>query len=64
MPTTKKRLKLQLVRSLNGRVERHQACVRGLGLRRLHQIVIVDDTLPNRGMINKVGYLLKVEEVE
>lgn len=51
-----------LVRSVHGRLARHQACVRGLGLRRMHQTVSVADTPENRGMINKVSYLLKVEE--
>jgi len=55
-------LKVQLVRSLNGRIKRHQACVRGLGLRRMHQVVEVQDTPENRGMINKVSYMLKVEQ--
>ena len=41
---------------------KHNACVRGLGLKRMHQTVIVNDTPENRGMINKVSYLLKVEE--
>lgn len=55
------KLKVQLVRSMNGRVKRHRACVRGLGLKRMHQTVEVADTPENRGMINKVSYLLKVE---
>ena len=37
-------------------------CVRGLGLRRMHQTVEVIDTPENRGMINKVQYMLNVEE--
>jgi large subunit ribosomal protein L30 len=57
-----KRLQLTLVKSLNGRLPKHKACVRGLGLRRLHQTVSVIDTPENRGMVNKVQYLLKVEE--
>lgn len=57
-----KKLKVQLVRSLSGRVKRHQDCVRGLGLRRIHQVVEVLDTPENRGMINKVSYMLKVEQ--
>jgi len=57
-----KTLKVQLVRSLNGRIKRHQACVRGLGLRRMHQVVEVADTPENRGMINRVSYMLKVEQ--
>lgn len=56
------KLKVQLVRSMHGRVKRHQACVRGLGLRRMHQTVEVVDTPENRGMIDKVSYMLKVEE--
>ena len=57
-----KRLRLTLVRSKYGRLRSHQACVAGLGLRRMHQTVEVIDTPENRGMINKVQYLLKVEE--
>ena len=56
------KLKVQLVRSMNGRIKRHRDCVRGLGLRRMHQTVEVMDTPENRGMINKVSYLLKVEK--
>ena len=56
------KVKVTLVRSLNGRVESHKACAAGLGLRRMHQSVVVKDTPANRGMINKVSYLLKVEE--
>ncbi|MCP5419200.1 MAG: 50S ribosomal protein L30 [Gammaproteobacteria bacterium] len=55
-------VKITLVRSLNGRLTAHQSCVRGLGLRRIWQSVQVADTPENRGMINKVSYLLKVEE--
>lgn len=54
-------LKVTLVRSLIGRIEAHKASVRGLGLRRMHHTVEVQDTPENRGMINAVSYLLKVE---
>jgi large subunit ribosomal protein L30 len=57
-----KHLKLTLVRSLIGRPESHKACVRGLGIRRIHQQVIIKDTPCNRGMVNQVNYLLKIEE--
>lgn len=57
-----KSLKVTLVKSLIGRLPKHRACVRGLGLRRLHQTVEVADTPQNRGMVNKAGYLLEVEE--
>jgi len=56
------KIKLTLVRSLNGRVAKHKACVAGLGLRRMHHTVTVDNTPSNRGMINKISYLLKVED--
>lgn len=54
-----KKLKVTLIRSLNGRLKKHQACVRGLGIRRMHQTVEVLDTPENRGMINKAFYMLK-----
>jgi large subunit ribosomal protein L30 len=53
-------MKVKLVRSMNGRLAAHKACVRGLGLRRMHQVVEVEDTAANRGMVNKVSYMVKV----
>lgn len=58
-----KQVKLTLVRSTAKRLAAHKACVSGLGLRRMHHTVVVSDTPENRGMINKVAYLLKVEDV-
>jgi large subunit ribosomal protein L30 len=49
------------VKSTAGRLKAHQACVAGLGLRRIGHSVRVEDTPSVRGMINKVHYLLKVE---
>lgn len=57
-----KKLKVTLVRSVAGRLKNHKACVAGLGLRRIRHSVEVLDTPENRGMINKVSYLLQVEE--
>lgn len=57
-----KELKVTLVKSKHGRLRSHKACVAGLGLRRMHQTVTVQDTPENRGMINRVSYLLSVEE--
>ena len=57
-----KTVKVTLVKSVHGRLAAHKACVAGLGLRRMHHTVEVADTPENRGMINKVSYLLKVEE--
>lgn len=58
-----KQLQVTLIKSLNGRLKRHQACARGLGIRRIHNTVTVMDTPENRGMINKISYMLKIEEV-
>lgn len=58
-----KKLKVTLVRSQHGRLAAHKACVSGLGLRRMHQSVEVDDTPSVRGMINRISYMLKVEGV-
>ncbi|BBP42727.1 50S ribosomal protein L30 [Thiosulfativibrio zosterae] len=57
-----KKLSVTLVKSSIGRIPKHVACVKGLGLRRMHHTVTVIDTPENRGMINKVSYMLKVEE--
>ena len=57
------KIKVTLVKSTIGRLISHQACVKGLGLRRTHHSVEVIDTPENRGMINKVSYMVKVEEV-
>ena len=57
-----KELKVTLVKSRFGRLKSHKACVAGLGLRKMHQTVTVQDTPENRGMINRVSYLLSVEE--
>jgi len=55
-------MKVTLIRSMNGRLKNHQACVRGLGLRRMHQTVSVEDTPATRGMAAKVSYMIRVED--
>lgn len=62
--TSGKTLAVTLIRSLNGRTENHLANARGLGLRRMHQTVIVQDTPENRGMINRIDYMVRVEETQ
>lgn len=61
--TKAKKLRVKLIKSISGRLENHRACVRGLGLRRIRHSVEVAATPENLGMINKVSYLLEVEEV-
>ena len=56
-----KTIRVTLVKSLIGTIDTHKACARGLGLRRLQHTVTVLDTAENRGMINKISYLLDVE---
>jgi len=55
------KVKVTLVKSVIGTLESHRACVRGLGLKRMHQSRILEDTPAVRGMINKVNYLVKAE---
>jgi len=55
-------MKVKLVRSFHGRLSSHKACVRGLGLRRMHQVVEVEDTPCTRGMVNTVSYMVSVME--
>jgi len=55
-------MKVTLVRGLGGRLATHRACVRGLGLRRMDQVVEVEDTPATRGMVDKVSYMVKVVE--
>jgi len=59
--TAAKMMKVTLVKSVIGTKQSHRACVRGLGLRRMHHTVEVLDTPANRGMVNKVNYLVKCE---
>ena len=56
-----KTLKVTLVKSIAGTKQSHRATVRGLGLRRMHHTVELEDTPAVRGMINKVYYLVKCE---
>ena len=56
-----KKIKVKLVKSINGCKTGHVATVRGLGLRRLHHVVELADTPEVRGMINRVNYLVRVE---
>jgi large subunit ribosomal protein L30 len=56
------KVKITLLKSRHGRLKTHQACVAGLGLRRINHSVVLEDTPENRGMINKVSYMLQVED--
>ena len=61
MAKSKETVKVTLVRSPIGTLPKHKLCLQGLGLRRMHQTVEVEDTPAVRGMINKISYMLAVE---
>ncbi len=59
---TDKKIRVTQTRSVIGRLKTHKACILGLGLRRINHTVEVEDTPAIRGMINKVAYMVSVEE--
>ncbi|ALS34339.1 MULTISPECIES: 50S ribosomal protein L30 [Pseudoalteromonas] len=54
-------VKVTQVKSSIGRLPKHKATLRGLGLRRINHTVELEDTACVRGMINQVSYMVKVE---
>ena len=56
------KIRVTLVKSVHGRLQSHRDTVRGLGLRRMRHSVELDDTPQIRGMINKVAYMLRIED--
>jgi large subunit ribosomal protein L30 len=62
-PEQKKKIRVTQVKSVSGRLPAHKACITGLGLRRIRHSVELEDTACVRGMINKVSYMLTVEDI-
>ncbi len=60
---SKEQIRLTLVRSPISCLPKHKLCVQGLGLRRMNHSVVLEKTPSVMGMVNKVSYLLKVEEI-
>lgn len=58
---TDRKITVTLIKSPIGTLPKHKLCLKGLGLRRMHQSVCVEDTPAVRGMINKISYMLKVD---
>lgn len=56
------KLKITLAKGLSGRCDAHRRVVKGLGLTRINRSVILKDTPEIRGMVEKVKFLLRVEE--
>jgi len=59
-----KKLKITLIRSRYGRSPNQRENLKGLGLKKIGQTVIREDTPMIRGMIRKVSHLVKVEEID
>ena len=57
------KVKVTLVKSLIGRKKDHIATANALGLRKIRNTVEVETNAPIQGMIKKIDYLLKVEEI-
>ncbi|MGI5310682.1 50S ribosomal protein L30 [Rheinheimera sp. WS51] len=58
----KKTIKVTQLKSSIGRLPKHKASLKGLGLRRIGHTVELEDTPSVRGMVNAVYYMVKVEE--
>jgi large subunit ribosomal protein L30 len=56
-----KKIKVRLLKSTNSVKRTHRDTVRGLGLKRIDQVVELVDTPAVRGMINKVNYLVRID---
>ena len=55
-------IKIQLVKSLNGRLPKHVRIAEALGLRKVRQTVVRPDTAVIRGMVEKIGYLVEIKK--
>jgi large subunit ribosomal protein L30 len=56
-----RKIKVKLVKSINGCKQAHRDTVRGLGLKKVNHVCELDDTPEVRGMINRVAYLVRIE---
>ena len=57
-----KTVRITQIKSSIGRLPKHRATIKGLGLRRIRHTVELEDTPSVRGMINQVHYMIKVED--
>ena len=58
--TNSKTIQIKLIKSGIGRIKKHKLCIQGLGFKKLNQVVTVEDTPSNRGMINKISDMVEV----
>ena len=54
---------IKLVKSGIGRMKNHKLCIKGLGFKKLNQILTIEDTPSNRGMINKISDMIEILEM-
>ncbi|MFH2056233.1 MAG: 50S ribosomal protein L30 [bacterium] len=59
-----RKVRITQIRGLSGRIQRHRATIRALGLHRVHDSVVHEETPQIHGMIKAVEFMVKVEEVE
>lgn len=57
-----KKLKITLIKSINGRLPKHKLIAKQLKLNKINKTVIYDDIPAIRGLVNKIDYLVAVEE--
>lgn len=60
--TKDKTMTIKLIKSGIGRMKRHKLCIKGLGFKKLNQIVTVIDTPSNRGLVNKISDMIEIQE--
>jgi large subunit ribosomal protein L30 len=60
--TERKNITIRLMRSMIGHPEKHRLVLRGMGLTKVHKVVVLPDTPQTRGMIAKVRHLVRVED--
>ena len=53
---------IKLVKSGIGRMKNHKLCIKGLGFKKLNQVLTIEDTPSNRGMINKISDMIDILE--
>jgi len=61
---SKATIRVRQIRSGNGYAKDQRATLVGLGLRRMHQVVELEDTPSVRGMVNKISHLVRIEAGE
>ena len=57
-----KTITIKLIKSGIGRMKSHKLCIKGLGFKKLNQVVTVVDTPSNRGLVNKISDMIEIQE--